>query len=152
MFKKIKKVWSYYRRHGLKLLLLRLFFPYQVKEPDYDKWREKHAVGEDELKRQSKYEFDRKILISIAVPTYQTPEKFLRKMIESVIDQTYSDWELCIADGSENPDVCHIIQEYVKRDERIKVKHLAENRGIAENTNEALKMCSGEYIDRKSVV
>lgn len=146
MFKKIKKVWSYYRRHGLKLLLLRLFFPYQVKEPDYDKWREKHAVGEDELKRQSKYEFDRKVLISIAVPTYQTPEKFLRKMIESVIDQTCSDWELCIADGSENPDVCHIIQEYVKRDERIKVKHLAENRGIAENTNEALKMCSGEYI------
>lgn len=144
--KRVKKVWNYYRMHGLKLLLLKSCFPYHVKEFDYKKWRERHSLGEKSLKRQSEYVFEKKALISIAVPVYRTPERFLREMIESVLGQTCSEWELCIADGSENMDAYLVASEYAKKDQRIKVKRLSENKGIAENTNEALKMCSGDYI------
>lgn len=144
--KRIKKVWDYYHAHGLKLLLLKSCFPYHMKKFDYDTWREKHSLGEKGLKEQSEYVFERKILISIAVPVYCTPERFLREMIESVLAQTYSEWELCIADGSDNEETYLIASEYAKKDQRIKVKRLPENKGIAENTNEALKMCTGNYI------
>ena len=90
--------------------------------------------------------FEKKALISIAVPVYRTPERFLREMIESVLGQTCSEWELCIADGSENMDAYLVASEYAKKDQRIKVKRLSENKGIPENTNEARKMCSGDYI------
>jgi Glycosyltransferases, probably involved in cell wall biogenesis len=144
--KQIKKAWKYYRNHGLKLLLLKSFFPYQKRELDYGKWREKHSLDEQDLKQQSEHVFNREILISIAVPTYQTPKRFLKEMIESVLEQSYPVWELCIADGSDDMDVCHIVERYAKNDKRIKLKRLSANKGIAENTNEALKMCSGEYV------
>ena len=55
----------------------------------------------EELEKQKKYEFAYNPKISIIVPTYETPEMFLREMIDSVVNQTYGNWELCIADGSE---------------------------------------------------
>lgn len=144
--KRIKKVWNYYRMHGLKLLLLKSCFPYHIKEFDYEKWRKKHSLDEKALREQSEYVFEKKKVISIAVPVYHTPERFLREMIESVLRQTYPDWELCIADGSDNMEAYLIAGEYAKKDPRIKVRRLPENKGIAENTNEALKMCTGDYI------
>lgn len=65
-------------------------------------------------------------------------------MIKSVLNQSYSNWELCIADGSDNNN----IDEWLKRikDPRIKYKKLTENQGIAGNMNEALNMAIGDYI------
>ena len=89
---------------------------------------------------------------SILTPLYNTPEAFLREMIESVLAQTYENWELCLADGSDDAHayVERVVREYMARDNcsrpRIVYKRLAENKGISENTNACLAMAGGDYI------
>ncbi|MBP3476359.1 MAG: glycosyltransferase family 2 protein [Lachnospiraceae bacterium] len=114
----------------------------------------------EEAKRQRETKFDRDIKFSILVPLYNTPEKFLRQAIESVIAQTYENWELCLADGSdaEHADVERICQEYVEQDKkylqqthmniysRIVYKKLPKNEGISGNTNACFTMATGNYI------
>ena len=103
---------------------------------------------EEELAQQRKHRFSRKIKFSIVVPLYNTPETFLREMIESVHAQTYADWELCMADGSnaEHSDVERICREYAKKDNRIHYRKLEKNLGISGNTNACLEMAQGDYI------
>ena len=96
-------------------------------------------------KNRKKWKYQPKI--SIAVPAYQTPEKFLRQMMDSLLAQTYENWELCIANASpKDASMEYILMEYAQRDSRIRWKKLDENKGIAVNTNEALAMSQGEYI------
>lgn len=94
--------------------------------------------------------FDRMVKISILVPLYNTPENFLREMIESVLNQTYENWELCLADGSdgEHGFVGDICRDYADKDERQRIvyKKLDKNEGISGNTNECLKLATGEFI------
>lgn len=99
------------------------------------------------IKEESK-EYSTKITFSILVPLYNTPEFFLHEMIDSVISQTYKDWELCLADGSdaEHEYVGNICREYANGDKRIIYKKLEKNEGISGNTNECYKMATGEYI------
>lgn len=114
---------------------------------EYEAWYEAHRATKAELDMQASVVFREMPLISILVPAYRTQEKFLREMIDSLRAQSYSNWELCIADASENEvDVLPIVEEYQAKDERIKYKLLPENRSIPENTNEALSMAKGEYI------
>lgn len=113
---------------------------------DYMKWRKRHELTESELKQQSTAFTDCDVKISIVVPAYCTPEVFLSEMIESVLMQTYHNWELCIADGSPDDSVWNIICEYARSDGRIKVQKLQENLGIADNTNAALAMASGDFV------
>ena len=83
----------------------------------------------------------------MVVPAYQTPELFLRQMIDSLRNQTYENWELCIANGSpEDEAMAAVLLEYSQKDSRIRWKNLDENLGIAENTNAAFAMASGEFI------
>ena len=97
--------------------------------------------------RQRKRKWERPVKISIAVPVYHTPEPFLRAMIESVKRQTYPYWELCLADGSpEDEGLRQMLLQYAKEDDRIVVRILEKNLGIAGNTNAALEMATGEYI------
>ena len=106
----------------------------------------------DEAKRleQSQTIFPNMVKVSILTPVYNTPEKFLRDMIESVMDQTYQNWQLCLADGSDDDHayVGEIIKEYQAKDGkgRIAYQKLKVNDGISGNTNECLKMADGEYI------
>ncbi len=112
---------------------------------------------EDRIKRERAEEFPRMPLISILVPLYNTPENFLRDMIESVLNQTYVNWQLCLADGSDKDHayVEQIVREYEK-DERNKLgrtehtgivyHRLEKNTGISGNTNECLKYADGEFI------
>ena len=108
----------------------------------------------EEAKRQREEKFTRMPKISILVPLYNTPENFLREMIESVTSQTYENWELCLADGSdkEHDLVAETIAEYKKKDEasgksgRILYQKLKKNEGISGNTNQCLAMATGEYI------
>lgn len=101
-------------------------------------------------KQEREAHFKRMVKISILVPLYNTPEPFLREMIESVTSQTYENWELCLADGSdrEHEFVGDICKEYQKADShgRIVYEKLSQNNGIAGNTNECLKLATGEYI------
>ncbi|MBR1701042.1 MAG: glycosyltransferase family 2 protein [Lachnospiraceae bacterium] len=103
---------------------------------------------EAERKRQQETKFSRNIKISILTPLYNTPEKFLREMIESVQAQTYGNWELCLADGSdaEHKNVGEICMEYAAKDSRVRYSKLEKNGGISANTNECLKLATGEYI------
>ena len=103
---------------------------------------------EARAKEERETVFDRMIKISILVPLYNTPEPFLRDMITSVLNQTYQNWELCLADGSdaEHEEVGRICREYLEKDSRIVYQKLLKNEGISENTNECLKLATGEYI------
>lgn len=102
----------------------------------------------EEAKKQSETVFPVKVKISILVPLYNTPQNFLHEMIDSVIAQTYQNWELCLADGSDDAhsDVETTCKEYVAKDHRICYKKLASNEGISGNTNECYKMATGDYI------
>lgn len=113
----------------------------------------------EEAARQRLHKFDRDVKFSILMPLYNTPEHFLRQAIESVIDQTCENWELCLADGSdeEHAYVEQVCREYMDKDKqylrprsslycRILYKKLPKNEGISGNTNACLSMASGNYI------
>jgi glycosyltransferase involved in cell wall biosynthesis len=85
--------------------------------------------------------------ISVLMPTYNTPESYLRQAIESVRKQIYTNWELCIADDcSDRPHVRGILEKYAADDQRIKVTFRDENGHISEATNTALSMASGHFL------
>ncbi|ADB58259.1 glycosyltransferase [Archaeoglobus profundus] len=116
---------------------------------DYELWILKNEPKEEDLKRMAEEckKFKYRPKISIIMPTWNTDERWLRKAIESVLNQVYDNWELCIADGgSTKPHVRKILEEYAKKDKRIKVKFLPKNLGIAGNSNEALKLATGEFV------
>lgn len=102
----------------------------------------------EEAVRQGKETFSRNIRFSILMPLYNTPEKFLRQAIDSVRAQTYANWQLCMADGSDaqHADVGAICKEYAAADPRILYRKLPKNEGISGNTNACLAMASGDYI------
>lgn len=116
-------------------------------ERGYQNWmiKQRPAPGEKELQRE--HQFLREPLLSVVVPLYRTLEPYFREMAESVLAQTYQKLELCLADGSgEDETVRMAAQEYVSRDPRVRYEKLAGNLGISGNTNEALKMASGDYV------
>ena len=87
--------------------------------------------------------------ISVIVPVYRTPLVYLKEMVDSVRHQTFENWELCIADGSaseEDSERSAYLSSVSETDPRIHVRVLKENKGIAGNTNEALRMAKGAYI------
>ena len=102
----------------------------------------------EERRREEETVFPREIKISVLVPLYNTPEKFLREMIDSVVTQTYKNWELCLADGSDDKhtDVGKICQEYIEKDSRIKYQKIEKNLGISGNTNVCFSMATGNFI------
>ena len=84
--------------------------------------------------------------ISILLPTYNTDGTLLKECIESVIAQTYENWELCIADdASTDPFVAKILDAYAKKDNRIKYTVRAKNGHISRCSNSALALATGEY-------
>ena len=100
----------------------------------------------EDIRSQKETVFPRNIKFSILVPLYNTPEKFLREMIDSVEAQTYGNWELCLADGSDDGHsyVSETVRSYA--DDRIRYEKLNENLGISGNTNKCFEMASGDYI------
>ena len=99
-----------------------------------------------ELKRQSAEAFSPAPLFSIVVPLYHTPENYLKEMIDSVIAQSYGNWELCLADGSGDDSLQEIIRTSYGKDRRIRYRKLDKNEGISGNTNKAIEMAGGDYI------
>ncbi|MGI6042258.1 MAG: glycosyltransferase family 2 protein [Candidatus Alectryocaccobium sp.] len=143
----IKKGFRYLKHYGLKEFLVRLQERMEPEEVPYGPWYEKHKRTEQELKKQSEKRFKKNVLISVTVPVYHTGELFLRQMIESVMDQSYKNWELCIVNaGPDDEKVREILNEYAEKDKRIRVRELAENEGIGKNTNRAFEMAEGEYV------
>lgn len=117
---------------------------------DYHRWYRYYASLSDK-DRQGIVEhiasFSHKPVISILIPTYNTPEKWLKKVIESVLNQLYPHWELCLADdASTEPHVRNILEAYSQNDERIKLCFRAENGHISAATNSALELATGDFI------
>lgn len=143
----IKKGIRYLKHFGLKEFMVRLQERLEPEEVPYGPWYEQYKPTEAELDKQRKKKFSHNMKISIVVPAYRTPEVFLRQMIESVQHQTYGNWELCIANASpEDSLMSAVLKEYQELDKRILIKELKENAGIAQNTNEALEMASGDFV------
>ena len=143
----IKKGILYLRHYGPKGFWIKLTERFHKSEIDYKEWLEKNMPARQELDRQEKHKFKYAPKISILVPVYNTPETFLRQMIESVQKQTYGNWELCIANANPaNEQVKVILKEYTANDARVKVTDVPENEGIAQNTNKALEIADGTFI------
>lgn len=85
-------------------------------------------------------------LISIIVPCYNTPAKYLQPLVESVIGQTYQSWQLCLADGSTDQEAKRRLAYLAKQDKRISYIDVKDNLGIVGNTNRGLKQAKGEYV------
>ena len=147
----IEKVKFYIKRYGFfstfKKVFKRIF---KIKEnrktnqEAYQIWIEKNTPNEDELEKQKTTKFTYAPKISVVVPMYNTDEKFFQDLIESLNNQTYANWELCLADGS--PKKNENLEKYYEKNKKIKYNFLGKNEGISENTNEAIKMATGDYV------
>lgn len=134
------------KENGLSEYKKRLKKRYEPIDEKYRKYFELYKPSKEELNRQS-LELTDGPMISIVVPTYNTPKRFLKEMIESVRAQSYKNWQLCIADGSEgNATLERTLHHYHKKDSRIVYKINEKNEGISGNTNQALSLSTGEYI------
>lgn len=103
---------------------------------------------QEERERQERAVFERMPKISILVPLWNTPQDFLQEMIGSVQKQTYANWELCLADGSDDAHayVGEYCRKLAEKDLRIVYQKLAKNEGISGNTNQCYKLATGEFI------
>ena len=115
-------------------------------EKPYEEWLRSQQPDQEEQRAQRETRFSVRPLISILVPAYETPREFLCQLVDSVCAQTYENWELCIADGSESRRVEETLAPYRKQDKRIRYERLLQNQGISGNTNGALAMAGGDYV------
>lgn len=136
------------KEYGFRELYIRAVEKLRSQKISYDKWYQKHAITEEQQKaqREDAKTWEKCPLVSICVPLYNTPEAYLREMIDSVVNQTYPNWQLCLADGSQDEHLYDVIKQTYATEERICYRHLDENLGIAENTNKAFEMATGEWI------
>lgn len=145
----LQKFLLYYKKEGIISTLNRIKTKvfHQSDRFTYEKWLKENTITKEELDRQRKKQFAKEPLFSIVIPLYYTRESYLRELLDSVCNQTYSYWELCLADGSEEDyGLLKIIEEYQKKYVNIYYKKLGKNLGISENTNAAIKMAAGDYI------
>lgn len=138
------------KNYGLKSTCRKIMIRARIAfaNSNYNTWKKKHNPNREELNKQTKTKFDYSPLFSILVPLYETDEYFLDELIKSVKGQTYHNWELCFSDGSKDSErLRKIILGYSKNDFRI--KYIAEEKGplgISDNTNQAYKLATGDYI------
>lgn len=143
----IQKGLRYLKHYGPKEFWIRLCERMEPEEVPYGPWFEKHSPSESELKKQRERSWSYEPKISVIVPAYHTPAVFLTQMIESLVAQTYGNWELCIANASPGDGKMKaILDQWQQKDRRIRCKDLSANLGIAENTNEAFAMADGDFI------
>ena len=142
----ISKVKYNLKRYGIwytiKKVLKRIFKISEDRKENIDVYKEWIAKNEIGIMNAENLQYNPKI--SIVVPMYNTNTIFFKELVNSLIQQTYSNWELCLADGSEEENL--EIKEIIKNDDRIKYQFLGKNLGISGNTNKAIEMATGEYI------
>ena len=136
------------KEYGFRELYIRAVEKLRSQKISYDKWYQKHAitVEQQQAQKEDVKTWENCPVVSICVPLYKTPEAYLREMIDSVVAQTYPNWQLCLADGSPDEHLREVLEQYYGEEKRISYRHLDENLGIAENTNKAFEMATGEWI------
>ena len=140
----------YWRNQGSRALVDKMISKVKTastREIPYQKWIIRHLPSNKELEKQRREKFDYQPKISIVVPLYKTPEKYLLQLVESVKAQTYPNWELCLSDGSgENSPLTSFLKSLEAGDERIKVAYNEQALQISENTNAGIEIATGAYI------
>ncbi len=148
LYRSLRKTRIYLCLSGIKKIIVRVVkiiirYDYLL----YKRWYKKNAPTESELNAQRKHRLSYHPKISILVPLYKTPYNYLEELVNSVKEQTYENWELCLSDGSgENSPLVSYLQKYEAEDSRIKVVYNSVPLQISENTNEALKIATGDFI------
>ena len=138
----ITKTLRYYQMHGFTATVRKVYY----KEfSNYHRWMISSRPDADTLRKQRNTIFPYAPCISILIPTYNTPLDLLEQTIRSVTEQSYANWQLCIADGSDKEEVRNALRAYAAEDPRICVRFLDRNYGISGNTNQALELAQGEY-------
>ena len=135
--------------NGLKAFMIKSRHKLQGIDSDYDypEWVSLTKTTEEELAKQRETVFDYSPRLSIVIPAFRTPERFLAAMLDSLLAQTYTNWEVCVADGSPKGEgVERVLKRYAIKDERIRYVILGENKGIAGNTNAAIEMATGDFV------
>ncbi len=119
------------------------------REKEYRKWFKRHFPSQSVIDKQKakQKKLKQRPLVSIIIPTYNTNIKHLKECIDSVLAQTYDNWQLCIADDhSTNPKVREVIKKYAIKDNRIKYILREKNGHICKASNSALELAKGEYV------
>lgn len=156
----VEVAWEYFQKHGLRALFKKSVHKIQNIQDDYDynEWYKKVRITDEELakQRESAADFAMQPTFSIVIPVYATPEKFLRRMLDSIREQTYPTFEVCLVDATPYAKIQHdpaqgrtpqeVLAEYAAADSRFRYETLTENLGIAENTNAAIRMATGDFI------
>ncbi len=131
-----------------KVMIVEVFTDILSNQADYNQYLTRRIITKNKSKHLQNLQknFVNKPLISIVVPVYNPPIEFFKKALDSVIDQIYTNWELCIADDcSTDEEVKIVIEEYVKKHSNIKVVYRTENGHISQASNSALELAEGEY-------
>ena len=146
-----KLIYSY-KNIGLKGTVVKITDKIFKKKPTFEMlnseryvvWQKNNNLSDEEILKQRKTKFEYEPKISIIVPLYNTKYKYFEELVNSVRLQTYTNWELCLIDASEK--VNKDFEAVTMLDKKIVYKRLDENKGIAENTNEGIKIATGDYV------
>lgn len=146
-----KKAYRYAKNYGIKETVKKIYSKLNKKGEasviDYTEYVKKHQPNKETLMAQRKERFAYEPVFSIIIPLYKTNEKFLAELLDSILAQTYGKFEVCLSDGSGDKTILKdILEEYSKKDSRIKYNQLDKAAQISENTNNALKLVTGDYI------
>lgn len=151
-FRKLKRAFEYLKKNGLKKSIKKLILRANTKKnmknasQNYEDYIKNNDLNNKEIEKQTNTKFKIMPKLSFVIPMYNTKFEFFIELMNSLTSQTYSNFEICLADSSENKNTS--IQEYLKNlnDSRVIYKKLEKNGGISLNTNEAIEMSSGDYI------
>ncbi|WP_349666745.1 glycosyltransferase family 2 protein [Lacrimispora sp.] len=145
----LQSAMDFLMENGLKAFVIKSRHKLQGIDSDYDypEWVSLTKTTEEELAQQKEMVFDYMPKLSVVIPAYKTPERFLSAMLDSLLAQTYTNWEVCVADGSPKGEgVERVLKRYAMKDERFRYVILGENKGISGNTNAAIEMATGDFI------
>ena len=149
LFTTFSKAYFLFRQQGIEGIKQSLFFTLSGRN-DYSRWIHRYDTMTDESRniyRERIEKMAEKPLISVVMPTYNPNPEWLKKAIESVQNQLYPEWELCIADdASTDPNIRQILEQFVKDDSRIKVIFREENGHISAASNSAISLVEGDWI------
>lgn len=144
---KVRKGLGYLKRNGLRSTIKRFQLDRIIGNNEYLAWIMHNEQWNEEACRKEIKKFSTTPLISILVPVYNVDLQWLSRCVQSVQEQWYENWELCLSDdASTNPEVQQALNAFAKQDERIKVVIRQENGHISAATNSALEIATGEFI------
>ena len=146
MSTRIERARAYYKRKGFAKTCKKTMVVLKRMVLGKTVWKTLWA-SDAQLEQWSREEFSYQPKLSILIPMYKTPLPFFKELMDCFQGQIYSNWELCLADGSgEDTEAYEYVKELQKNDDRIRYKRLECNGGISENTNAALDMATGDFI------